>query len=73
MLNGAEEQCHEVLVKMRSPDGFGCPHCGGRRYSYCQPKRVFQRSGCRLQTLIKAGTIFHKTQTPPNGSAPCTL
>jgi hypothetical protein len=28
---GTEEQCHAALVKMRWPDGFMCPHCGGDR------------------------------------------
>jgi len=63
-LYGTEEQCHEAVIKMRWPDGFACPRCGGRCYSYCKPKRVFQCSGCRLQTSAKAGTIFHKSQTP---------
>ena len=63
-LYGTEELCHEALVKMRWPDGFVCPRCGGRHYSFCKPKRVFQCSDCRLQTSAKAGTIFHKSQTP---------
>jgi len=63
-LYGTEEQCHETLVAMRWLDGFICPRCGGRRYSFCKPKRVFQCSGCRLQTSVKASTIFHKSQTP---------
>lgn len=63
-LYGTEEQCHEALVKMRWPDGFICPRCGGRHHSFCKPKRVFQCSACRRQTSAKAGTIFHQSQTP---------
>ncbi|MEO0811043.1 MAG: IS1595 family transposase [Pseudomonadota bacterium] len=61
---GTEEQCHEALMRMRWPDGFVCPRCSGRHHSFCKPKRVFQCSACRLQTSVKAGTIFHKSQTP---------
>ncbi len=28
---GSEEQCHAA---MRWPDGFVCPHCDAREYSY---------------------------------------
>ena len=64
LLYGTEEQCHAALVKMRWPGGFVCPHCGGQRYSFCKPRRVFQCSACRRQTSAKAGTIFHQSQTP---------
>lgn len=61
---GTEDRCHAALVTMRWPDGFVCPKCAGRKYSYCEPKRVFQCSACRLQTSARAGTIFHKSRTP---------
>ena len=63
-LYGSEEQCHAALVQMRWPDGFKCPKCGGQRYSYLAPKRLFQCTACRLQTSVRAGTIFHKSRTP---------
>jgi len=61
---GTEEHCHAALVSMRWPDGFVCPKCVGRKYSYCAPKRLFQCTSCRLQTSARAGTIFHKSRTP---------
>jgi hypothetical protein len=61
---GTEEQCHATLVAMRWPDGFVCPKCAGTKYSYCEPKRLFQCTACRLQTAARAGTIFHKSRTP---------
>ena len=63
-LYGTEEQCHEALVNMRWPEDFECPDCGGSKYSYLRPRRIFQCSGCNLQTSAKAGTIFHKSKTP---------
>jgi ISXO2-like transposase domain/Transposase zinc-ribbon domain len=61
---GTEGQCHAALVGMRWPEGFVCPKCAGSRHSYCEPKRVFQCTACRLQTSVRAGTIFHKSRTP---------
>ena len=61
---GIEEQCHAALVAMRWPDGFQCPKCGCRTYSYAKARRHFQCSACRVQTSAKAGTIFHKSKTP---------
>ena len=63
-LYGTEDQCHAALVAMRWPDGFVCPRCAGSRHSYCEPKRLFQCTACRLQTSVKAGTIFHQSRTP---------
>ena len=61
---GTEEQCHAALVAMRWPDGFVCPKCAGRKHSYCKPKRLFQCSACRLQTSVRAATVFEKSSTP---------
>ena len=63
-LYGTEDQCHAAVVAMRWPGGFVCPRCAGSVYSYCQPKRLFQCTACRLQTSARAGTIFHKSRTP---------
>ena len=49
---------------MRWPEGFVCPKCGKRKYSYSEARRVFQCSDCRAQTTVKAGTILHKSHTP---------
>jgi len=61
---GTDEQCHAALIKTRWPDGFVCPHCGETEHSYSAARRIFQCSGCRVQTSARAGTIFHKSRTP---------
>ena len=61
---GTEEQCREALVKWRWPEGFACPHCASRRYSYCNPRHQFQCTACKVQTSVRAGTLFHKSRTP---------
>jgi ribosomal protein L37AE/L43A len=61
---GTEAQCHTALVRMRWPNGFVCPACGGTQQSYARARRIFQCSACRMQTSAKAGTVFHKSKTP---------
>ena len=61
---GGEKQCHAALIAMRWPQGFMCPKCGGRKYSYAKARQIFQCSACRTQTSARAGTIFHKSTTP---------
>ncbi len=61
---GSEVKCHAALVKMRWPDGFVCPKCSEAKHSFCAPRHVFQCRACRVQTSVRAGTIFHKSQTP---------
>ena len=61
---GTEEQCHAALVGMRRPNGFVCPQCQETRYSYSAGRRLFQCSACRVQTSVRAGTVFHKSTTP---------
>ena len=63
-LYGTEEKCHAALVKMRWPDGFICPQCQGRKYSYSAVRLIFQCSACRKQTSVKAGTVFHRSHVP---------
>ena len=61
---GSEQKCHDALVKMRWPEGFVCPECGESRHSYYAARRLFQCAGCRKQTSVRAGTIFHGSSTP---------
>ena len=63
-LYATEDQCHDALVKMRWPDGFECPKCRRRAHAYCEPRKLFQCRSCRVQTSVRAGTIFHKSRTP---------
>ena len=51
-LYGTEDLCHDVLVKMRWPEGFVCPKCKGRAHAYCAPRTLFQCRAFRLQTSV---------------------
>ena len=61
-LYGTEQQCCELVVASRWPNGFECPACGGRAYSMVKTRGLFQCSGCRRQTSPIAGTIFASTK-----------
>jgi transposase-like protein len=59
-----EDRCWEALRKARWPGGFACPNCGGGKYSFLKPTRLFQCSACGKQTSVRAGTIFHHSKLP---------
>jgi transposase-like protein len=58
-----EAACRDYLARLRWPDGFRCPHCGGGK---AWPVRgvLFQCADCDRQTSVTAGTIFQDTRTP---------
>ena len=58
-----EESCREYLTKLRWPDGFRCPRCGGDRAVVVR-STLFQCCKCRHQTSVTAGTIFQDTRKP---------
>lgn len=63
---GSEELCQAVVERYRWPDGFRCPKCGCQSaYNYPRDSvKVFQCQGCRAQTTLTEGTIFHSTKLP---------
>lgn len=58
-----EAACREYLVKLRWPDGFRCPQCGGRK-SWPVRGILLQCAGCGHQSSVTAGTIFQDTRKP---------
>lgn len=63
---GAEAQCEAALERARWPQGFVCPHCGGREHTlvHRDDGRLWQCRTCRTQTSLTAGTIFESTRLP---------
>ncbi|MHB8418483.1 MAG: IS1595 family transposase [Myxococcales bacterium] len=60
---GTEEQCQELLMRLRWPDGFVCPGCRSRAGYRRNTRRVFQ-CPCGRQTSLTAGTVFEGTRKP---------
>ena len=61
-LYGTEELCRAVIFKLRWPDGFVCPACGGRAHCVIKTRPLYQCNACKLQTSLTAGTIFAATK-----------
>ena len=57
------ETSWEYLVKLRWPDGFRCPRCGGRK-SWPVRRILLQCAGCGYQSSVTARTIFQDTRKP---------
>ena len=69
---GSEEQCRQAVIAWRWPDGFVCPHCGGREHAIVGRRRLFLCHGCRAQVSVRSGTVFAKSLLPrPSGSSRC--
>jgi len=60
----SEQACEEFLFHIYWPNGYRCPRWGHDKYSYHFTRKLYQCKQCKYQTLITAGTIFHKTRTP---------
>lgn len=62
-LFATEEACRAYLRRLRWPDGFRCPRCGGEE---AWPVRsvLLQCVSCGHQTSVTAGTVFQDTHTP---------
>jgi len=52
-----EAACRDYLARLRWPDGFQCPHCGGGK-SWPVRNVLIQCAACGYQTSVTAGTIF---------------
>jgi transposase-like protein len=58
-----EAACRQYLVRLRWPDGFRCPRCGGRK-TWPVREVLLQCAGCGHQSSVTAGTIFQDTRKP---------
>lgn len=58
-----DQACRDYLTQVRWPHGFVCPRCGvGTAWTATRGRLVC--GGCRHQTSVTAGTIFHDTRKP---------
>lgn len=67
-----EAACREYLFRLRWPEGFCCPRCGGRK-GWPKSGFLLQCSGCDYQSSVTAGTIFQDTPQAPDTLVPGRL
>jgi transposase-like protein len=58
-----EQACREYLLKMRWPDGFRCPNCGGQS-GWPTARHLLVCAACGQHVSLIAGTIFQDTHKP---------
>lgn len=58
-----DEACARHLAEQRWALRFKCPTCGHEKFWSLEKRGLLDCKGCRHQTSITAGTIFHKTRT----------
>ena len=57
------QACLDYLAKLRWPQGFVCPACGGLEF-WRTGTGLWMCRQCQRRTSVTAGTIFHRTRTP---------
>ena len=72
ILRWSDDECRQLLEKMRWPDGVICPKCGAekpyriRRRSKTKNKVavIFRCRGCKRQFSTTVGTVFEDSKIP---------
>lgn len=60
----SEAACRAYLERLRWPDGFRCPACGGQRAWPVGREGLMECAGCHRQTSVTAGTVLEGTRKP---------
>jgi transposase-like protein len=58
-----EEACISYLARVRWPDGFVCPACGGHK-AWPTARGQMRCATCQRQTSVTAGTMLEGTRKP---------
>ena len=58
-----DASCADYLARLRWPEGFRCPVCGGDK-AWQTSTQHWKCAECGRKTSVTAGTIFHRTRTP---------
>ena len=54
-----DEDCREILTKLRWPEGVECPRCRNRNVWWVDSRKQFTCSECSYQFSVTTGTIFN--------------
>ncbi len=56
-----EDKCRDFFIKLRFPNGFRCPYCGGSSCGQTKTRNLLRCKSCRKQISVTSGTVFHRT------------
>ncbi len=59
----SEDACRDFLFKVRWPEGFKCPGCGGHKV-WLNKRNLIVCSKCGYQGSLTSGTVMHGTKKP---------
>lgn len=59
-----DEDCREILTRLRWPEGVECPRCHNRNVWWVQSRKQFTCSECSYQFSVMTGTIFNDSHLP---------
>jgi transposase-like protein len=54
-----DEECREILTRLRWPEGVECPRCQNRNVWWVDSRKQFTCSECSYQFSVTTGTIFN--------------
>jgi len=60
----SDEQCRELLKRLRWPEGVRCPRCQADAIKLATAKELFFCQTCIYQFSVLAGTIFNDSHLP---------
>lgn len=63
-LYGTDEQCREVLTRLRWPNGVRCLRCGHDKVTPVKARKVFDCNSCHYQFSVIVGTMFADSHLP---------
>jgi len=59
-----DEDCREILTRLRWPEGVQCPRCKNQDVWWVQSRKQFTCSECSYQFSVTTGTIFNDSHLP---------
>ncbi len=59
-----DDECREILIKLRWPEGVDCPRCRNKNVWWVNSRKQFTCSECSYQFSVTTGTIFNDSHLP---------
>jgi transposase-like protein len=63
-LFSTDEDCREILTRLRWPEGVTCPRCQNKNVWWVESRKQFTCSECSYQFSVMTGTIFNDSHLP---------